>query len=162
MSMFSGKRVALALGANLGQPADTFQRACGMLRVGGVSDLHMASCHQSEPVGCHPGTPCFINSAVTGLWNGTALKLLELTQGIEVQLGRPRQHDSQGSRHIDIDILLVDDLILDSPELCIPHPRMCQRIFVLQPLAEIAADWIIPTTRKTVAEQLQIFLLENQ
>ena len=162
MSKHSGKRVALALGANLGQPEGTFQRACEMLCAGGLADLHMASCHQSEPVDCHPGTPCFTNSAATGFWNGTPQQLLELTQSIEVQLGRPQQHDSRGSRSIDIDILLVDDLILDTPELHIPHPRMCQRLFVLQPLAEIAADWIIPTTRKTVAEQLQKFLLENQ
>ncbi len=162
MSKPSGKRIALAFGANLGRPAETFQRACAMLCAGGVSDLHMASCQQSEPVDCHPGTPGFTNSAATGLWDGTPQQLLELTQSIEVFLGRPQQHDRQGSRSIDIDILLLDDLILDIPELRIPHPRMCQRIFVLQPLAEIAADWIIPTTRKSVAEQLQILPLENQ
>jgi len=149
------KRIALALGANLGQPEETFRLACEMLEAGGVSDLQKASCMQTEPVDCHPGTPPFTNSAVIGLWSGTAQQLLELTQGIEVFLGRPLQHDSQGNRTIDIDILLVEDLILESPRLCIPHPRMCQRLFVLQPLAEIAAEWIIPTTRKTVAGQLQ-------
>jgi len=154
MSKDAGKRIALALGANLGQPEVTFQRACEMLEAGGVSGLQMASCLQSEPVGCHPGTPDFTNSAVIGSWNGTAQQLLELTQSIEERLGRPREHDSQGSRLIDIDILLVDDLILDSPKLCIPHPRMCERLFVLQPLAEIAADWIVPTSRKTVQELL--------
>lgn len=158
MSNHAGKRIALALGGNLGQPAATFQRACEMLLDGGVSDLQMASCLQSEAVGCHPGTPSFTNSAVTGLWNGTAQQLLKLTQNIEVRLGRPLLHDSQGSRSIDIDILLVDDLILDSPRLCIPHPRMCQRLFVLQPLAEIAADWMIPSSRKTVRAHLQELL----
>ena len=155
MSKFTGKRIALALGGNLGQPEETFQRACAMLEAGGVSDLQMASCLHSKPVGCHPGTPDFTNSAAIGVWNGTAQQLLELTQNIEVRLGRPQQHDSHGSRLIDIDILLFDDLILDNPELCIPHPRMCQRLFVLQPLAEIAGDWIIPTSRKTVREHLQ-------
>lgn len=161
MSKYAGKRIALALGANLGQPEATFQRACEMLLDGGVSDLQMASCLQSEAVGCHPGTPRFTNSAAIGFWKGTPLQLLELTMSIEVFLGRPQQHDSQGSRSIDIDILLVDDLIVDSPRLCIPHPRMCQRLFVLQPLAEIAADWMIPSTRKTVRAHLQELLQKN-
>lgn len=147
-------RVALGLGANLGQPQETFQQACAALSAGGVSNLRMASCYQTEPVGCHPGIPLFTNSAVTGLWQGSPQQLLTLTQRIEVQLGRPRQHDSQGSRQIDIDLLLFADLCLNAPELCIPHPRLCQRLFVLKPLAEIAPDWTIPPTRKKVAEIL--------
>ncbi len=148
----SSRPVALGLGGNLGEPRETFRRACALLAAGAVSDLRMASCHQSEAVGCHPGTPPFTNSALIGRWHGTAQELLELTQEIEVQLGRPRIHDSQGSRSIDIDILLLGDLILNSPDLHIPHPRMGQRLFVLQPLAEIAPDWIVPTNGKTVAQ----------
>jgi 2-amino-4-hydroxy-6-hydroxymethyldihydropteridine diphosphokinase len=152
MSKDFSQPVALALGGNLGQPRETFCRACALLAAGGVSDLRMASCYRSEAVDCHPGTPPFTNSALIGHWSGTARELLELTQEIELQLGRPRVHDSQGSRSIDIDILLLGDLILESQELCLPHPRMCERLFVLQPLAEIAPDWIIPTNGKTVAQ----------
>ena len=162
MIMHPERRVALALGANLGQPRLTFSQACEMLKSGGVSNLRMASCYQTKAVDCHPGTPDFCNSAATGLWKGNPGQLLALTQKIEIRLGRPQQHDSHGSRSIDLDILLMEDLIENTPELCIPHPLMCQRLFVLQPLAEIAADWIIPTTRKTVAEQLRQLLPENQ
>ena len=68
MSTTSSQPVALGLGGNLGEPRGTFCRACALLTAGGVVDLRMASCHQSEAVGCHPGTPPFTNSAVTGRW----------------------------------------------------------------------------------------------
>ncbi len=144
-------RIALGLGGNLGQPEVTFRRAILLLQAAGVGDLQLASCHRSAPVDCLPGTPEFSNSAAIGRWSGSPEELLAVTQDIEQQLGRPRHHDSRASRTIDIDILLFADLCHQRSHLCLPHPRLRQRLFALQPLAELAPDWPVPPDGKTVA-----------
>ena len=147
--------VAIALGGNLGQTEDTFHRALALLADAGLASQRVSSWHRTAPVGCHLGTPDFLNGAVVGKWDGTPESLLETTQRIEQALGRPAVHDSRGSRTIDLDILLFDDLQLSRPALTIPHPRMLQRRFVLEPLAEIASDWLIPGYGKTVLQAWQ-------
>ena len=85
-----------------------------------------------------------------------ATEILRITQEIEKELGR-KQKSTNGIYHdrvIDIDILLYDDCIINQPDLIIPHPRMKERGFVLQPLAQIAPDLIIPNETKTIAELL--------
>ena len=101
-----------------------------------------------------PNTPDFLDRAVTGTWNGTADKLLELTQNIEIASGRPKVHSSRESRVLDIDLILFGDETVNTPHLTIPHPRALQRRFVLEPLAEIAPDWQFPG-KLTVAEALK-------
>lgn len=147
-------RIALGLGGNLGQPEMTFRLAAELLLAAGVRDLRLASCYRSAPVDCLPGTPDFSNSAAVGYWPGRPAELLTLTQDIERQLGRPAVHDSRDSRSIDIDILLFADLNYQTPHLQIPHPRLRQRLFALQPLAELAPDWPIPPDGKTVSAVL--------
>jgi 2-amino-4-hydroxy-6-hydroxymethyldihydropteridine diphosphokinase len=147
-------RIALGLGANLGQPEMTFHRAAELLRAAGMRDLRLARCCRSAPVDCLPGIPDFTNSAAVGLWPGSPEELLAVTQGIEQQLGRPPEHDRRDSRSIDIDILLFADRCVQCPHLCIPHPRLRQRLFVLQPLAELAPDWPVPPEGISVAEAL--------
>jgi 2-amino-4-hydroxy-6-hydroxymethyldihydropteridine diphosphokinase len=81
-------------------------------------------------------------------------KLLDTLLNIEQEFGRVRQKH-WGPRTLDLDILLFDDLILETPDLQIPHPRMTQRAFVLVPLAEIAPDWIEPVSREPISQLLQ-------
>lgn len=155
--MLNGKAphcVALALGANLGNPAETFQEAINLLAAGGLQKIRQASLYISKAEACYPGTADFTNSAVTGGWTKSPQELLQLTQSIEIKLGRPAIHDSRDSRTIDIDILLFGNEIIAEADLIIPHPRMYKRLFVLQPLVEIAADWIITGTNKTVKQTL--------
>jgi len=147
-------RIAIALGGNQGEVAAAFAKAVEMLHCGGVTQIRMARPIITQAEGCYPGTPDFLNTALVGEWSGTPLELLALTQKIERQMGRPSEHDSRASRSLDLDILLLAETILDLPNLIVPHPRMRERRFVLEPLAEIAPDWRVPPTGETVAQLL--------
>ena len=150
----SPHRIALGLGGNLGDPAAYFERAVALLAVGGLRDIRQAPLFITAPVDCEPGTPDFVNSALTASWGGSPEELLRLCQDIEQRLGRPPKHSSRESRVIDLDLLLFDTLSLASPDLIIPHPRLRLRRFVLTPLARIAPDWPVPPDGQTVRQLL--------
>jgi 2-amino-4-hydroxy-6-hydroxymethyldihydropteridine diphosphokinase len=144
--------VALAFGANLGDPAATIAKALGVLQAEGLADMCVSDLFRTRPLGCVPGTPAFVNGALTGLWPGSPHKLLRLCQRLEVAAGRPAGHASDQARVLDLDILLFGNLILRLPELTLPHPRLTERLFVLEPLAQIAPSWFVPGTNCTVDE----------
>lgn len=147
-------RVAVAMGGNSGDVRRTFQLAMAWLAERGLQDIQAASVHVTSPVDCHPGTPDFCNSAFIAGWPGTPAALLQLTQEAECHFGRPSQHDSRGSRTLDLDILLFDQEQIGLPGLVVPHPRLRERLFVLEPLAEIAPHWRIPPHLDSVADCL--------
>ena len=149
-------KIALAMGANLGEnPSENIRWGTLRLMEAGVEELHMAPLFRTKPVDCVPGTPDFINTAVIGQWSGTPLELLAACQQIEREAGRPAVHSSHEARLLDIDVLLWDDKSLSLPGLIVPHPRMHLRRFVLEPLATIAPDWIVPPFNKTVMQLLK-------
>ncbi len=141
---------ALALGSNSGDAETLFDRACDLLQQNGFTVTKRAAVIITAPVDCPEGTPDFFNSALTGYWRGSAEELLKLTQSIEVTLGRPADHIYHDVRTCDIDIIIFGDLVTDTPRLTIPHPRAQERDFVLQPLSEIAPEWIFPDSNLTV------------
>ena len=147
-------KIALSLGGDLGDTEKYFDFACCKLAEAGVSALVRSSLYRTKPVGCEPGTPDFFNCAVTGLWQGSALELLRVTQKIERDAGRPEIHSSRQARTLDCDLILFDETTLDLPELKIPHPRAKLRRFVLEPLAEIAPFWRFPDG-ESVADALK-------
>ena len=146
--------VALALGANLGRVEQTFAQAVAMLRAGGLENIQLSSVYKSKAEGCHPGTPDFSNSALTGLWGDSPQALLRLSQDIEVRLGRPREHDSRASRSIDIDLLLFAQRSINELKLAaaasqnVPPPLFYSRW-------RNAPHWRLPGSGKTVAQCLQ-------
>ena len=144
--------VALALGGNLGDVEAAFRFALQELAAHGVTHLRMARVIRTAPVDCAPGTPDFLNSAAIGCWRGSAAALLALTQRIEVAAGRPAEHGRNVSRVLDIDLILFGDRCIATPLLTIPHPAARRRRFVLEPLAEIAPDWVFPDNRESVAD----------
>lgn len=148
---------AIGLGANLpsaaGAPAKTIAAAierlaeCG--RVTARSVLY-----RTAPVG-YVDQPAFVNSAVLLETDLRPLPLLDALLGIERSYGRDRAAGPpKGPRTLDLDLLLYDDLVLDKPELTLPHPAMHQRRFVLEPLGEIAPEWRHPVLRRSIAELL--------
>ena len=142
----------LSLGSNVGDRVAHLRDAIARLEsIGRV--VSVSSFYETEPVEV-TDQPWFLNCAV-GLETAlTAEQLMAELLQIEQEMGR-RRIQKKGPRTIDIDILLFDDLILDSPDVTIPHPAMQERRFVLEPLAEIATEARHPGMKKTIRELLE-------
>ena len=149
----------LGLGSNLGNRQKQLFAATTLLaeRVG--DSLALSGFHETVPCGYQSIHP-FLNMAVRLETSLSPCELLAVTQQIERELGRTTKKINQPytDRTIDIDILLYDKVILQTPELVLPHPLMHKRLFVLQPLSEIAPDLIHPVFHKTITELYQTLL----
>jgi len=130
--------VYLAFGSNLGDRERNIRDAVDKLNAAGVKVQKMSTIIETDPVG-GPPQGFFLNAAGKAETRLEPMALLRTCQKIESELGRVRT-DRNGPRTIDIDILLYDDLTMNTPELTIPHPRMRERHFVMWPLREIAPE----------------------
>ena len=145
--------VAIALGSNIGDREQYLRDALAALG-SSLSNLHLSSFHDTEPVGMAGHQRSVLNAAATAETPLSARELLERMLDVERQLGRERPHPG-AARTVDLDLILYGDAIIDEPpSLVVPHPRFRERAFVLEPLAEVAADWRDPVTGKTVATLL--------
>jgi 2-amino-4-hydroxy-6-hydroxymethyldihydropteridine diphosphokinase len=144
--------VYIGIGSNLGNREGNCLKALELLPAGIAIVRKRSSLYETEPWGV-PDQPAFINMAAEVETALAALELLGSLKSIEQEMGR-KESGRWGPRVIDLDILFYDDLVIDSPELTIPHPLMHEREFVLRPLAEIAPDKIHPVLKKTVKELL--------
>ena len=144
----------LALGTNIGNKRRNMITAAALLaeRVGDV--LALSGFYETEPWGFQSENT-FLNAGLQLDTSLSPLELLKATQEIEIEMGRTQK--SNGAYHdriIDIDILLYDNLVLQTPELTLPHPLMHERLFVMEPLAEIAPNVIHPVFKKPVISLL--------
>lgn len=136
-------RVAIALGSNLGDREAHIASAIAELRnIASPGEPFLtASLYDTEPQNCPPDSPRFLNTAIDLHYPGSdPLELLKQTQAIEKKLGREPHPVRNAPRIIDIDILLFGDTVLNHPQLQLPHPRIHERPFVLNPLKEIRKD----------------------
>lgn len=150
------KTAYLSLGSNLGDCAANLQAALDALGAAGIEVRRVSSVYQTEPRDVK-AQPWFLNAVAEIKTALPPRVLLARTQRIERQLGRKRGIP-RGPRLIDIDILLYGSFVIHAPELIIPHPRMAERRFVLEPLAEIAPGLPDPVTRRTVDQMLALTL----
>ena len=144
--------VYLGLGSNIGDTEENLREAVESLgKLGTISAV--SSLYRTEPVG-FVNQPWFINQVVALTTLLSPEQLLKQTQKIENNLGRTREIH-WGPRTIDIDILLYDNVVTETPSLAIPHPRMDERRFALAPLVEITPTLKHPLLGKTMTKLLQ-------
>jgi len=166
--------VYLGLGSNLGDRAAHLHAGLAGLRRRGLRLLMRSSFYLTEPDlrsstdaapgdapdGELPAHPWYLNCVAAFAEAPVPRRLLQLCLEVESDEGRTRAEPKTGSnggaqpRTLDVDILLVGDRVIDEPGLQVPHPRMAQRRFVLQPLAEIAPDLVHPLTGESIAATL--------
>ncbi len=149
-------RVGIALGSNLGDRLKHLQAARECLReIATPGELFLsAPVYQTEPLLCPPGSPYFYNTVVEISFEGSAFDLLELTQGIENKLGRTGSLEKNAPRVIDVDLLYFGDELIDTEALVLPHPRLGERRFVVQPLADIRPALVLPGQHLEIGELL--------
>jgi len=141
----------VGLGSNLGDRMTMLQMAVRRLEpLGRVTEV--SSLYETEPVG-YLEQPPFLNAVVALDTALAPADLMDGLLGIERDLGRMRSFPN-APRTLDLDLLTVDDIILETPELTLPHPRLRERAFVLAPLAEIAPGLVHPGSGKTMLELL--------
>ncbi len=141
--------VYLALGANLGDRGQNLAEAIGWLGQA-IAITQVSPIYETAPWGVLD-QPDFLNQVIAGSTDLTPFALLAATQGIEQAMGRQPHGPRYGPRLIDIDMLFYGALTFASYALTLPHPRLVERSFVLQPLADIAPDLVHPGLGCTVA-----------
>ena len=141
----------MALGSNQGSRESHLQHAVVRLRQL-LDDLRVSSFIKTEPVGVGD-QPLFLNGAVVGWSAVSPEELLDRLQAIELERGRERPFVG-APRTLDLDLILVGDLVVNTEQVVLPHPRFRTRRFVLEPLAEVVPDLVDPVTGQTVRELL--------
>jgi 2-amino-4-hydroxy-6-hydroxymethyldihydropteridine diphosphokinase len=158
----------LSLGSNVGERRQNLERAMEALEREHVRVVKRSSIFETQPQDVKD-QPWFLNMVVEGETRYFPLQLLTVLQRIECELGRVRRAGAarRGPRIIDIDVLLIGNKIMSTPALVIPHPRMLERRFVLEPLLEIAPDLKHPVTKEPLSRSLsklagqKVFLRET-
>ncbi|ACH37636.1 2-amino-4-hydroxy-6-hydroxymethyldihydropteridine pyrophosphokinase [Citrifermentans bemidjiense Bem] len=148
------ERAYIGLGSNLGDRELKLLMAVAELgklpgtRVTGVSQFY-----ETEPVGGVPQDN-FYNAVARIETTLSPFLLLDELKRVETEVFQRKPSERWGARSMDLDILLYGELVLDSDRLTIPHPRLAERRFALQPLADLAPDLVYPVTGKTVSQLL--------
>lgn len=156
MTTAAKSRVFLAFGGNLAEPRKAFSAALKQLKQHPRIELTAASSlYRTPPVGGPAGQPDYLNAVIELTTDLPAAELLDFCHEIEDAAGRTRNVRWE-ARTLDLDLLFYNQQILNEGELCLPHPRLQQRHFVLLPLAELTSDFHHPVLKQTVAEMLAL------
>lgn len=145
-------KAGIALGSNIGDRLANLRRA--REEIAKLGAVIASAIYETEPVGCEASAAPFYNTVLELDYSESARELLRELRETEERLGRPRDHERNVSRRIDLDLLYFGEERIDTPELRVPHPRLHGRRFVLAPLAEIRPELVLPNQTQTVAELL--------
>jgi len=144
-------RVGIALGSNLGTRTEELARARRWIRSLDPG-ARFSGVYETEAVECPPGSPGFLNQAAEISWKGSLTSLLDLLQEYERGRGRQSVRGRNQPRPLDLDLLYADDRTVRTHRLQLPHPRMGNRRFVMEPLAEFCPERRVPGLPGTVRE----------
>ena len=153
----SGEETAIiALGSNVGDSVGIIYAAFEKLQRFSNESIRRSSLWQSTPVDCPLGSPSFVNAAavLTPLSDETPESLLAKLQALEKEFGRRRKVVLNEPRPLDLDLIAFGNEVRNTPKLILPHPRAHLRRFVLQPLSEVAPDFVLPGQKQTIAQLL--------
>lgn len=145
-------RVAVALGSNLGNRVAHLDYAVSRLRTL-LHQLKVSPYHEYAPVAVPGPQPLYLNAAAVGMTAESPQALLDALLAVERERGRERPHPG-AARTLDLDLIVFADVVIEEPGLVVPHPRFRDRRFVLEPLAEVAADLADPVTGLTIGDLL--------
>ncbi|PLV58664.1 2-amino-4-hydroxy-6-hydroxymethyldihydropteridine pyrophosphokinase [Thermotoga sp. KOL6] len=145
-------RVVIALGSNLGNRKANIETAIEKMKEKGLSIEKISTIVETEPYG-YVNQPKFLNAVCLANTSLSPRGLLETLLSIEKEMGRKRTR-KWGPRIIDLDIIFYNELVVREKDLVIPHPDAHNRFFVLEPLCEIAPNFVHPVFKKTVRELL--------
>ncbi len=143
--------VIFSLGSNIGDREHHLEQARAGLQ-DFMTDFKVSRVIETAPQYV-TDQPVFLNQVVVGNTYVAPTEIVALTKSLQQQIGRTKTYQN-GPREIDIDILYYDDFVINTADLVIPHPRIAERLFVLEPLCELAPDWVCPVTRKSVQVML--------
>ncbi len=143
-------RAHVGLGANLGEREETLRRSLELLaETAGIEVVAVSSLRETDPVG-YLDQPRFLNGAAALETSLSPRELLDALLAVERELGRTRAGARFGPRTVDLDLLLYGDAQLDEPGLTLPHPRLHERRFALEPLAELDPELVVPGRGRVV------------
>ena len=152
-------QVGVALGSNQGDRLKHLRAALSYLETISKDPVRYSCVYETEPMGCPKDSPSFLNAVCEITYQKDKSALLELLRQMrefERRLGRPETYPKNAPRFLDMDLLYAGDFVLQTEELVLPHPRILERRFVLQPLCEIRPDLILPGSNQTVKALLAL------
>ncbi|MDH4471221.1 MAG: 2-amino-4-hydroxy-6-hydroxymethyldihydropteridine diphosphokinase [Fluviicola sp.] len=161
--MNEGKEVWIGMGSNEGDRFAYLQSAINvLLSHSEIQLIAVSKVVETEPLG-FDSSDLFLNAVIGIRWTGKATDLLTLLLSIETQLGRTRSESERySSRTIDLDLLLFGQEVINSDQLVVPHPRMLERRFVLEPLNELIPSYIHPINHQRLSELLKSCIDESE
>lgn len=151
------KKYAIAFGSNLGDRLNNLTKSKALLLKNCTNPCQciFSSVYETAPVNCTKSSGAFLNAVAEMSFDKTPEEVLELCMSIESNLGRPKTREKNSPRYIDLDILYADNIKIKRKDLTIPHPRISSRRFVLEPLASIKPNFILPDETKSIIQLLK-------
>mgnify|MGYP002079033126 CR=1 FL=1 len=150
----------ISLGSNLGEREKKLRLGLELLQIEGLKIDRQSTVIETEPVG-YQSTNRFLNQCVLVQTHLPAEELLLLLLRIEQKAGRVRNEGQISDRYLDLDLLFLEDRVVQTPTLCLPHPRLQERYFVLAPLREILPGWIHPVLGLSVEQMFEKLMHSN-
>lgn len=159
--MSKAMHIGIGIGSNVGDRLAHIRAAFAWLNHISLKPIRSSFIYESLPIGCPPGSPPFLNAACEITYQDDLVALLAKMKEFEKERGRIPSLILNSPRPMDLDMLYADSLVLSTPDLVLPHPRMIERRFVMQPLADIHPNLVLPGATKTVVQIMNSLSEEN-